>query len=297
MTSRLRRALKIGGWCLGSAVAMLLAFIGLLAFPGFMFAHQMAHANLVVHSDEDLRGRIEPVLQAVGAQLADSEIDAPDINHHIFFGHDNRPFRILQEARLSLVRQATGMVPSPNYNASLPPLISHVISFDRPDPEHDLLLREAWPGRLNMTHILTHELAHTLVMQRLGVKSAAALPFWKAEGFPEFVAYGAKRRLPGYDLLARLKRVSGTNLAWALGANGSFAPLRYDCIGKSYIEDENGDQWHTCYYLARLLVEYQVDVKGVSFEELVDPTITDVDTWREISGALTGPASEFSRSR
>jgi len=297
MTSSWRRALKIGGWCLGSVVAMLAAFIGLLAFPGFMFAHQLEHANLVVHSDEELRGRIEPVLRRAVTQLAQSGIDAPDLRHHVFFGHGNRAFRALQDARLALLQRATGLVPSPNYNASWPPLISHVISFDRPDPEHDLLLRDTWPGRLNMTHILTHELAHSLVMQQLGARSAAALPFWKAEGYPEFVAYGAWRQLPDYNLRARLMRATTANLAWTLDSKGALIPLRYDCIGRSYVADENGDQWHTCYYLARLMVEYQVEVKGLSFEELVDPAVTDTGTWQEISGALGDPAADFSRSR
>lgn len=297
MSSRLRRVLKISGWCFGSLLVVVGAFIGLLAFPGFMFAHQLEHGNIVVHSDADLRGRMEPVLQRVSAQLADSELAAPGLDHHVFLGHGNRPFRILQDARLFLVRQATGLAPSPNYNASWPPLVSHVVSFDRPDPEHDLLLRETWPGRLNMTHILTHELAHSLVMQRLGVRAAAALPFWKAEGYPEFVSYSARRRLPGYDLRARLRHASRANLSWTLDDDGALIPLRYDCVGRSYVEDEYGDPWHTCYYLARLMVEYQVEVKGLSFTELADPAITDAGTWREISRALADPATEFNRSR
>lgn len=61
--------------------------------------------------------------------------------------------------------------------------------------------------------------------------------------------------------------------------------------------DEYGDQWHTCYYLARVMVEYQLGVKGLTFAQLMDPAITDTATWREISSSLAGKAAELSSPR
>ena len=70
MNPAFKKALKIGGWSLGGLLGLLLIFIGLLAFPGFMFAHQLEYRNLAVHANQDLRGRMEPILARVDAQIA-----------------------------------------------------------------------------------------------------------------------------------------------------------------------------------------------------------------------------------
>ena len=279
MNRVLKKTLVISGWSLGTVLALLGAFIGLLAFPGFMFAHQLEYRNLTVHADEDLRGRIEPVLARVEAQLAASEINAPALEHDIYFGHDNTAFRTLQRARLGLVHLAFPHISTsaPNYNASWPPYVRQVVSLDVPDPAHDLLRREAWPGHLNMTHILTHEVTHTLVMQRLGPANAARLPFWKNEGYAEYVAATTLRAAPGYSLRAGVAKVLAADLAPLRTASGGIPPPGYDWVGKSYLLDENGDQWHTGYYLARLMVEYTLDVQHRNFAQLVDPATNDFD--------------------
>ena len=279
MNPTVKKALKTGGWSLGGVLGLLMVFVALLAFPGFMFAHQLAYRNLTVYADQDLRGGMEPILARVAAQVAASEINAPGLEHDIYFGHDNAPFRALQRARLGVVHALFPHISpaAPNYNASWPPFVSQVVSLDVPDPARDLLRREAWPGRLNMTHILTHEVAHSLVMQRLGPAVAARLPFWKQEGYAEYVASTSLRATPGYSLRAGVAKVLATDLAPLRGASGGLRPPGYDWVGKSYLVDENGDQWHTGYYLARLMVEYTLDVQHKNFAQLADSSTGDVD--------------------
>lgn len=284
MGPRLRKTLKITGWSFGGLLALLGVFIGLLVFPGFMFAHQLEYRNLTVYSDEDLRGSIEPILARIDAQIAASEINETELRHEIYFGHANRPFRALQRTHLELMRQLTGIDrrSAINYNASWPPLVSHVVSLDLPDVTHDALLRDAWPGRINMTHVLTHEVGHTLVFNKVGLRGMAALPFWKAEGYPEYIASHTLRAASGYSLRASVSRLLTANLAWLRDANGNLQSPRYEHLGGSYLKDENGDHWHTSYYLARVLVEYSLDVKGMSFEQLADPGVRDIDVMREL---------------
>ena len=61
--------------------------------------------------------------------------------------------------------------------------------------------------------------------------------------------------------------------------------MRYDCVGRSWLEDENGDSWHTCYYLARVLVEYLLDVKKLTVDQLMQPSVNESETLRELLGA------------
>ena len=282
MHSTLRKTLKVAGWSFGSLFVLLVTFVALLAFPGFLFAHKLEQGNLTIHFDEPPDGPMEPILREVGRRLAKSEINDPAQTHHIFFGHDAQLFGALQRARTEIVYRAIGLKPSPTYNASWPPYLSHVVTFDLPDAANDALRRTAWPGRFNMTHILTHEVAHTLVTAKLGLSNVPRLPMWKAEGYPEYVAMSAVRAEAGYSLRASVARVLAADLAGLRNARGDIEPLRYDCVGRSYLEDENGDSWHTCYYLARVLVEYQLDRKGLTFDQLMQPSVDESETLREL---------------
>ena len=42
MQPALRKTLKIAGWSFGTLFLLLCTFVGLLAFPGFLFAHKLA---------------------------------------------------------------------------------------------------------------------------------------------------------------------------------------------------------------------------------------------------------------
>jgi hypothetical protein len=108
---------------------------------------------------------------------------------------------------------------------------------------------------------------------------------WKAEGYPEYIAMSGSRLRPGYSLHASIERLLNADLSGLQDARGEFLPMRYDCIGKSYLKDENGNFWHTCYYLSRVLVEYLLDRKGLTFDELAQPSVNESETLRELLGA------------
>jgi hypothetical protein len=157
-----------------------------------------------------------------------------------------------------------------------------VVILDVPDPEHDALLRRGWRAHNNLTHILTHEAGHMQVFNRLGLSRSVALPMWKAEGYPEYLAARLIRTAPAYSLRSSVTRVLTANLAAFRDEHGNFQSLHYGQVGASFLRDENGDDWHTSYYLARVLVEYSLDVKGMSFEQLADPGVREADVMREL---------------
>jgi hypothetical protein len=264
---------------------LLVVFITLLAFPGFMFAHETRHANLTVYSDVDLSKEFAPVLREIHSRLAASTIEAPATEHRIFFGHDKVFFGWLQDARAWIVERAIGMKPSLTYNVSWPPAVSHVVTFRVPDLSKGKLVSDGWPPAQDTIYLLTHEVTHSLVSERLGLRRVAALPLWKAEGYPDYVAATGIRSTPGYSLRNSMARLMRADLTAMLDAEGKLRALRYDCIGRSYVTIETGDYWNTCYFLSRLLIEYQLDRKGLTFDALMDPRVSDVDTWRDMRAA------------
>jgi hypothetical protein len=181
--------MKLAGWSIGGILSVLIVFVALLAFPGFMFAHETRDANLTLHSDQQ-----------------------------------------------------------------------------------------------DIAYLLTHEVAHSLVLERIGMRRAAALPFWKTEGFPDYVAATAIRRREQYSLHDAVSRLLRSDLTSMLTTQREHRPLGYDCIGRSYVTIETRDYWNTC-YLSRLLVEYQVDQQGLTSDALIDPRVNEVETWRELLAA------------
>jgi hypothetical protein len=279
---RLRKILKFTGWSLGGVFALLAAFLALLAWPGFLFAHQLEYRSFTVYSDEDLQGRIEPILAAIGRQLSTSEIADPRLQYDFYFGHDNEAFRVMDRARWAVLTPLTDISPSPVFATGWPPHLNQMVCLDVPDPTNDALLREGWRSRLNMVHLLTHESGHLLVANRLGMQGAMQLPLWKAEGYPEYIAAQVIRTSPGYSLRSSVTRLLTANLAGFRDAQGNFLPLHYGQLGRSFLRDENGDHWHTTYYLARVMVEYSLDVRGMSFAQLADERVREDVVLRDL---------------
>jgi hypothetical protein len=132
MATRLRRILKTTGWSIGGVLLLVIVFVGLLAFPGFMFAHSVSYSNVTAYSDDD-SVELTPILRKIHARIATSPIYVPTTEHSIFFGHGKRFFGFVQSLRAKLVQIALGMKPSLTYNASWPPHLSQVITFRNPD--------------------------------------------------------------------------------------------------------------------------------------------------------------------
>lgn len=286
MNRRLRNVLKATGLSMGGTLLLLVVYAVLLTFPGFMFAHEVRFANLVAYSDDDRPSETTAVLRQVHERIATSTFDAPETTHRIFLGHDKPVFRSLQDLRAEFFHAVLGLTPSLTYNASWPPRVSHVVTFRKPDFGHAKLLSESWPTAQDMAYLLTHEVTHSLVLERVGMKGVAALPLWKIEGYPDYIAATGIRRANGYSLRASMVRALRADLSSMRDASGGLRPLRYQCIGQSYVVIETGDYWSTCYYLSRLLVEYQLDVRRLTVDELLDPAVTDVATWRDLMAAF-----------
>jgi hypothetical protein len=66
---------------------------------------------------------------------------------------------------------------------------------------------------------------------------------------------------------------------------GNFGRVSYGCQRFGVLNDEEGRRWNTCYYVARVMVEYNLDIKGMSFHELMNPRITDSETLAELFAA------------
>lgn len=102
----------------------------------------------------------------------------------------------------------------------------------------------------SLEEVICHEIIHSLIYNKLGSKKASSLPTWKQEGYAE---YGAnilpKRNDTTYSFKNRIELYKDTSF-WE---------------GNKFVFD---------YYEAEILVEFLIDVKKMTFDQLMADIFT-----------------------
>ena len=59
-----------------------------------------------------------------------------------------------------------------------------------------------------MTHVLTHEVVHTLIRSSVGLERVSRLPVWKNEGYGDYIAASTNILAdPAYSLSDSVERI------------------------------------------------------------------------------------------
>lgn len=282
----MKKFLKVSGFALGGILAVIVLYLGLLFYPSVLFANHVEHKNFTVHSQYELDDGIHDILDNIDAAVKTSEIYDATLDHDIFLGHENLAFRMIQGVRWWVISQVAGLGPALTYNASVPPYFNQVISFRIPDIENNALLHPESMRAINMTHVLTHEVVHTLLTSRIGLQRIPRVPVWKQEGYGDYIAASTNIFAdPSYNLRESVERILRQDLSWMQDERGNYTPMRYGCQPLSSIVNEAGYPGFTCYYIGRVLLEYLFNVKGLTFDEVMTPDVTDTDTLVELISA------------
>jgi hypothetical protein len=212
--------------------ALLGTYILLVLFPQPLFAHTVEYQNFRIHSHDLIPANIYPLLDEVTQKLVRSELKSPARVHKIFLCSSKREFAFFAPHR----RSATSL----NYQ------LGHNIFVAPTDIKEN---RVGYRGHYGstLTWIVTHEIVHSLEQDAIGFWPALALPFWKPEGYAEFISEESGINLR--DGIRLLRRDSSPHLILS----------KQIAIPRRYFE-------------ARLLVEYYLLTRKSSFVGLVyDP--------------------------
>jgi hypothetical protein len=116
-----------------------------------------------------------------------------------------------------------------------------------------------WDG--DLAHIAAHEVGHQYIADRIGSGRWRSLPHWKQEGLPEYVAnIGDIRADPSLRLVYRIG-VLNDDAQWTATPAG------------------RRPGWDRVHYEAGLLIEFLLDVEGLSLEHVVSDRVTKSDTY------------------
>ena len=227
---KLVRYLKKAAWAFGSFVMIIVVYGFLLAFPEPLFACKVEYKNFRVYSREPLDSRIKPALDTVEARLAVSELNDPRLTHRVFVcgtpawnAFFNGPSRQAMGHNFEL------------HNSIFVPMMD----LDRSMITH-------FDGRVSeLPWILAHEMTHTLVQKRIGLRKLWSLPFWKKEGYAEYIGSGHPVALK--DGVRLLETTQG----------GAIQVSARQWVPRHYFE-------------AEMLWTYLLDVRRLRFDQVMD---------------------------
>ncbi len=155
-------------------LTLTMAYVGVLAFPGFLFAHYHQQGYFRVWSDEPIDPSIDDVLKTAQDLLVHSPLYVPGMVHRIYICNDSSRMMLLARGD-----KAFGVT----Y------LLRHNTFLNRSEIPSDRIFR-ATPHQNErpLSSVIAHERVHALILAHYGLPTEYQLPTWKKEGYCEYVA-------------------------------------------------------------------------------------------------------------
>lgn len=124
-------------------------------------------------------------------------------------------------------------------------------------------------GKVNLTWLLAHEMVHNLQANRYGLLNFSPLkhpPMWKLEGYPEYIAKRSYLKDERYSLRSEVAR---------------YLKLRSES-DDGIVEVTNNHFMPLYYYKGRLMVEYLIGVKGLSYDQILKDDRSEQEVFDEL---------------
>lgn len=232
------------------AAVILIAWVGLLAFPQLLCPRHMQVGAVSLYYDDMPRDDAEELAGAAARRLERSAIYEADRPARAFVFQNRSSYALI--ARLAGVPgDAQGFNLSLLGNSYIcAPRVAALGGRSGGGPRYSV-----WEG--DLSHTIAHEIAHQYLARRLGRRR---LPQWKREGLAEYIANIALIRADGSATLSSRLDVYDDDGAWS-------ATRGWDRRG-----------WDRIHYEAGLLVEFLSEVKGQTLEEIVSDSVTVEET-------------------
>jgi hypothetical protein len=155
-----------------------LAYLGLLAYPDPLFAHELSHAGIVVHSTEPIPDAMIATLERARARLDRSALASATRNVHVFICQPRWLFALFarQNYRVGgvadwLVGQHVFLRESDLHNDRLIGPGGQAVAADRP-----------------LSYFIAHEIVHIANARTAGRRGYGRMPQWVDDGYADYVA-------------------------------------------------------------------------------------------------------------
>jgi len=242
----LRRSFKI---TLLSFVATVLTIVAVLLFPQKLFAYKMTYKEFTVCSNSKVDSSINFVLDNAMGLVKRSELYDSFYHYNIILCHN------------TFYNKIDNLLGS---GATARPRLHNVIIKVRIDPQNN----KAFPTfpdscEVNLTILITHEMIHCLQANKYGTRKINPFnhpPFWKLEGYSEYVSKQTKLSGSDYNFQKEIDR---------------YINYKNRSTDGWILSGEDGCRHPDYYFKGRLMVEYLMNVRHLSYDQIFRDTISE----------------------
>jgi hypothetical protein len=239
------------------SVLCLVTTISLILNPQILFAEKVVYKNFNIYSDSQIPNTYKSVIDYAIEVIKTSEIYEPDHQMDIFLCHES----FYNDFDTKLLGFA--MAKSLHNNI----LLKVPVDFDK-----NILI--GWNSNRNLKKTIAHEAIHFYQMNRYGMMRFSPIthpPSWKGEGYPEYVAYQKDIKSDDYDLVDSITKIK-----------------EFEKTGEYWFPTEPGQVDPLVYYKGRVMIEYLIDIKGMTYTEILDESVTEEKVIEEMTAWYEG---------
>lgn len=250
---KLKRILSFFGI---TAIIILGGIITLILFPQPLFSHSFEYKNFKVYSNYTLNQEafVKTIDEAVEI-VNKSEINNSNYNFDIFLANRTlyNKFDDLIFGQWSVARAIDNNVIIKREVNEL----EEVVSNDK--------------NQFDLVYVLVHEMIHCLQSEKYGMWSFNPVnppPLWKLEGYPEYIG--------------RRELLESTNYNLKIGIKDFLIRTASNDNNSQIIQISENESTPFIYYKGRLMVEYLMDVKNMSYGEILTDSIKEENVYSEM---------------
>ncbi len=226
--------------------------------PQSLFANKMEYKNFIVYSNGKINSDIKIVLDNAMSLVKKSEINDSNYKYNIILSY-NSLFDKIDD-------KLAGTGPAARSRGN------NIIIKVRIDANNDLAFPTFHKAcEENLTCLLAHEMTHCLQLNKYGIMKFN--PFkhpelWKLEGYPEYVARKTEMSNRGYNLTSEIDRY--------INLENKATDIWISAI------DEDGCEVPNYYYKGMLMIEYLIDIKHLSYDKILNNTVSENTIYQEM---------------
>jgi hypothetical protein len=254
MNKKFRRIFKRA---LLTVLIIIAALVTTILFPQLLFANKMKYKNFKVCSNHKISYDIKIVLENAMDLVQKSELYDSGYKYNIILCH-NSFYNKIDDRLLGI---------GPAARARL----HNVIVKARIDPKSNL----AFPSfpkecEVNLTYLLAHEMIHCLQANKYGIMKFNPFrhpEFWKLEGYPEYISRKPVLSSSDYSLANEIER---------------YINLKNKASDMWILIEEGGCEFPGYYYKGRLMMEYLMDIKHLSYDQILKDSVSESTIYKEM---------------
>lgn len=222
--------------------------------PQIMYANKHEYKGITIYSEHSYDTAYNKVIDKALALVKESELYDSTFHLNIFLNDGSRFPK--------LIKGLYGDAYAWGYH-------NNIILNGTPDETFQWIMLNGYNRQMART--VAHEMIHCYQYNALGLFHSRPLkniPIWKWEGYAEYVCYKSSKKDERTMLLDNIKRL-----------------LTYQNENYQYAEtivDEGPTFLGTSYLKFWLMVKYLIDVKGLTFRQLLDRNISEAKTFEEM---------------